>query len=355
MTPMLADVVRKHRDEVLEIATERLAELIPEQSLRDADNYLPTLVDEILAGLSDPQIDGSGDPRIARSAAEHGRERQRFGSNIEFVVHDFGVICDGISEVARRLGMQIDAGDWQKLNRALDFGIARAISGFEALRREQEQRDSAAELGGVAHELRNALAAASVAFEAVRRGRVGTQSRTADIVMRNLKRGGQLAANLVLESKLLTRPEPAFASLMLRPIVEDVVAATPAADAMIEIDVAPRLTVVADRELLTSALTNLVQNALKFTRSGGTVTVRARPTDQEVVIEVEDQCGGLPPEKVEALFEPFVQEGQNRTGLGLGLSIVRRIMLAHGGGVRARDLPGRGCIFELSFPLRGAP
>jgi hypothetical protein len=100
------------------------------------------------------------------------------------------VICDSVAEIAGRPGVTIDAADWQKLNRALDVTIAHAVSSYEALRRDEERRCSAAELGSIAHELRNALAAASVAFEVVKRGRVGAGSRTAEIVTRNLKRGG---------------------------------------------------------------------------------------------------------------------------------------------------------------------
>lgn len=106
----------------------------------------------------------------------------------------------------------------------------------------------------------------------------------------------------------------------------------------------------ADERLLTSAVGNLVQNALKFTRAGGTVVVRARAEREYVVIEVEDECGGLPPGRQEQLFQPFVQESANRSGLGLGLTITRRAVAAHGGQVHVRDLPGKGCVFTIHLP-----
>jgi signal transduction histidine kinase len=82
------------------------------------------------------------------------------------------------------------------------------------------------------------------------------------------------------------------------------------------------------------------------------VVVRARENEKSLAVDVEDECGGLPVGRAETLFVPFVQHGADRIGAGLGLSIVQKIMLAHGGRVRVRDLPGRGCIFELSFPRR---
>jgi signal transduction histidine kinase len=69
-----------------------------------------------------------------------------------------------------------------------------------------------------------------------------------------------------------------------------------------------------------------------------------------VLIEVEDECGGLPAGKAEDLFRPFEQRGTNRSGLGLGLAIARESVETNGGLVRARNLPGRGCVFTIDLP-----
>jgi signal transduction histidine kinase len=348
---MLADVVRERRGEVLEFARNRLTELMPERTARGGNEYLPLLLDHVVADLDDPHVKADADPALVSSAIHHGRERQRLGVDIQFVVHDFGVICDAIAEIVKRAGVHVDGTDWQKLNRALDFGIAEAISGYDTVRHQEERKRSAAAVGSLAHELRNALGAASVGFEAVKRGRVGPNSRTAEIVTRNLKQAALLTANLVVESKVDAQLKLAAAPVTLRPIVEDVVASVPAVrNLTTEIEVPPQVVVVADKQMLISAVTNLVQNAVKFTRPGGKVTVRARESAGAIAIEVEDECGGLPPGIADNLFSPFVQGGIDRSGVGLGLSIVKKIMLAHGGTARVQDLPGRGCILELSFP-----
>jgi hypothetical protein len=74
-----------------------------------------------------------------------------------------------------------------------------------------------------------------------------------------------------------------------------------------------------------------------------------------VTIEVADACGGLPPGKVDDLFAPLVQRGENRSGFGLGLAIARQAVEAHGGSIDVRDDPGDGCVFtiELPSPARG--
>jgi signal transduction histidine kinase len=105
-----------------------------------------------------------------------------------------------------------------------------------------------------------------------------------------------------------------------------------------------------DERLMTSALTNLLQNGVKFSRAGGTVVLRAHPDGERVVIDVEDQCGGLPPGKEEELFQPFVQRSVDRRGLGLGLTIVRQAIEAHGGRISVRNRPGVGCTFSAVLP-----
>jgi signal transduction histidine kinase len=68
------------------------------------------------------------------------------------------------------------------------------------------------------------------------------------------------------------------------------------------------------------------------------------------LIEVEDECGGLPPGGAEALFRPFEQRGADRAGLGLGLAISRQAIARHGGTITVRDMPGRGCVFVVEIP-----
>jgi signal transduction histidine kinase len=105
-----------------------------------------------------------------------------------------------------------------------------------------------------------------------------------------------------------------------------------------------------DRQTLASVLANLLQNAVKFSKPGGTVRLTTRVVDERVLIDVEDECGGLPPGKAEDLFRPFEQRGADRSGLGLGLAICLRRVEANGGRLRVRDVPGRGCVVTVELP-----
>jgi signal transduction histidine kinase len=100
-----------------------------------------------------------------------------------------------------------------------------------------------------------------------------------------------------------------------------------------------------------SAVMNLLQNALKSTCAGGRVVLRARREDTFVLIEVEDECGGLRESTNDPLQPRSERRARDRTGLGLGLSIARKAVKAHGGNIRIRNLPGTGCVFVVEIPL----
>jgi signal transduction histidine kinase len=110
------------------------------------------------------------------------------------------------------------------------------------------------------------------------------------------------------------------------------------------------LEVTTDRQLLTSAVSNLVQNGVRYTCTGGHVHVRATKRDDGLAIEVEDECGGLPPGAASDMFEPFVRGTTESPGMGLGLSIVTRASRTLGGDVHVRNLPGKGCVFTIDLP-----
>jgi hypothetical protein len=109
-----------------------------------------------------------------------------------------------------------------------------------------------------------------------------------------------------------------------------------------------------DPEMLAAAVGNLLQNAFKFTKHHSEVRLHAHVTGGRVLITVEDHCGGLPNGIPEKLLLPFVQSGQDRSGLGLGLDICRRGVEANNGILRVRDVPGSGCVFTIDLPAQVA-
>ncbi len=136
--------------------------------------------------------------------------------------------------------------------------------------------------------------------------------------------------------------------VLLRPIAEK------KGHAMIEElkEVAP---ISGDGEKLAQAVANLVDNAVKYTPPGGTITLRTESAGGAVTLRVMDTGIGIPAQDLDRIFERFYRVDRARSreegGTGLGLSIVRHIAEAHGGAVSVESYPGKGSTFTLSFPL----
>lgn len=111
--------------------------------------------------------------------------------------------------------------------------------------------------------------------------------------------------------------------------------------------------------LLAQALDNLLENACKYSPSGAPITVRTTRIEDAVQLSVEDRGEGLGPEELDRVFEPFYRSPQSRrqgqAGVGLGLSVARRIVTAFGGTITAQAEPGRGSRFLITLPAAPAP
>ena len=124
----------------------------------------------------------------------------------------------------------------------------------------------------------------------------------------------------------------------------------------LELEQTPEVSLLADRSQLAQAVSNLLENAIKYNRPDGRVVVRARESDGTLVLEVEDTGIGIPPEDMPRIFERFYRVDKARSretgGTGLGLSIVKHVAEVHGGSVEVESRPGSGSRFTLILPLR---
>ena len=106
----------------------------------------------------------------------------------------------------------------------------------------------------------------------------------------------------------------------------------------------------ADRQILAAIVVNLLQNAFKFTRPATTVVLSVTTRGDRVLIEIADECGGLPDGDIQELFRPFEQRNRDRTGLGLGLAFSRWGAEMNDGRISAHNLPDHGCVFVVDLP-----
>lgn len=292
------------------------------------------------------------------SAAAHGKELLELGFTVDQVVHDYGDLCQAITDLAVERDAPFTIDEFRTLNRCLDNAIADAVTEFSFRRDASRAAEVAAaenrRLGFLVHELRNALGTATLAVDALELSNMPVTGATGAVLKRSLRALKTLVDRAISEVRSNSESERA-AVFAVADFIADVSAAArldPRAGAceLVVEPVDPHLSIAGNRQLLSAALGNLLQNAFKFTHPGSTVRLRTAAVHDRVLIEVEDRCGGLPPGSIERMFKPFSQRANETSGLGLGLSIAREGVQADGGVLSVRNLPGTGCVFTIDLP-----
>jgi signal transduction histidine kinase len=349
----LHEFMAQHREELFGLVNDDLQRSAPDGDLAGA---VLALIDEMIAALQREAGLHVDSPLPGRSATAKwlGGRRQARGYAISKIAEDIGAISKRLGELGARHGLSFEAKEYQVFNECIDTASASALEEYSSQDREHREEEELERVGLVAHELRNTLAGARMSFAVLQLGEVGVRGKTGQVLDRSLRRLESLVGELVFAVRLRTGLQPELRPLFLTTLVAnatDVV--VPERNIALKAEVDERVQLQGDEELLSSALGNLLQNAFKFTHPGGTILVRGYREGPSVVLEVEDECGGLPPGKPEELFAPFVSKSVDRRGLGLGLTITRRAIEAHGGQVSVQNLPGKGCIFRATLPADG--
>jgi PAS domain S-box-containing protein len=275
---------------------------------------------------------------------------------------------------------------WTTANRYADDGSLQTVVAFgiditERKRAEEAQRQldeaqlaraeaeaankaKAEFLAVMSHELRtplNAIGGYSELLEMGLRGPV-TPAQLEDL--RKIRRSQRHLLGLINDIMNFARIETGHVSLSFDNVsVNETLAVL---DALTEPQVAakgieyahgrcdPGLTVWADKEKTRQILINLVSNAIKFTPSGGSIRIDCEPVNGTVRFHVHDTGRGIPRDKLDAIFEPFIQVNRQFTreqeGVGLGLAISRDLARMMGGELTARSKEGRGSTFTLVLP-----
>ncbi|HEY8927400.1 MAG TPA: HAMP domain-containing sensor histidine kinase [Polyangia bacterium] len=357
----LADVLQARRDEIVERFADRLYQLIASSALRREDviDSLGDFLDEVIAGIRVDQQRGQLGVATTDSptARAHGRQRFELGFDIGAMVREYGALRDVLFLVMEESGAVFTVAEVRSLSWYLVGGIANAASKYAQERDAELRRQTERHVGFLAHELRNPLASLRFAFDLLERlGLPPEGERAAAIVRTGINKLSELIDHALVGMKLQAGVQLQLEEVAVEPFVEALHAETSLDAQEKKISVALEIGATglrADRKYLGSALSNLLRNAVKFTRQGGTIHVRVKGAGDRVVFEVEDECGGLPEGDVQKVFDPFVQLGKDRSGFGLGLAIAKQAVEAHEGSLRVHDLPGHGCVFVLDLPAAG--
>ena len=321
-------------------------------------------IEQTATPMDSREISGPSDGETTRSevgtsAAQHGRELLSLGYTVDQVVHDYGDLCQSITDLAFERDAPFQIDEFRTLNRCLDNAIADAVTEFSYQRDcaadEKRTIEANQEAGFFAHELRNALGTATLAFAAAKAGNLGFSGATGSILERSLTALGDLIDHSLAEVRATAGKTVHSQMFSVADFIDEV---KRAADLVAQVkgcqftvsSVDEELALSGDRNLLYAAVGNLVQNALKFTHSHTEVTLNAYAVGDRILIDVKDHCGGLPAGDAETMFLPFTQNSDDKSGLGLGLSIARRSVESNDGTLSVRDVPGTGCIFTINLP-----
>jgi len=370
---MMHDFLSNNRIELIERCRAKVAERPTRAAtVLQLQTGVPLFLDQLIRTLRIEQtaqpmasrkISGpsGGAPALSEigvTAARHGKELLVLGFTVDQVVHDYGDLCQAITDLAYERDAPFKIDEFRTLNRCLDNAIAEAVTEFSYQRdfavADKQAVEMNERLGFLAHELRNFLGTATLAFTAAKVGNLSLAGATGSVLERSLVGLRNLIDRSLAEVRITAGPTVQRRVFSAAQFVTEV-----RHSAALEAEihgciftvsvVDPLLAIEGDWDLLFSAVGNLLQNAFKFTHPHTEVTLDVYATGDRILLDVKDNCGGLSPGTAENMFLPFVQTGADRSGLGLGLSIARRSVEANDGELSVRDVPGVGCIFTISL------
>ena len=241
-----------------------------------------------------------------------------------------------------------------------DGGCLAHIQDLTELRRLEMIRQDF--ISNISHELRTPIASVKALAETLNEGAVEDPSVAKDFLSRINAEADKLA-QMVQELGELSRIESGEAPLQIRSIniaeaighaVDRLRAQADRAELKLDIDSPPTLPeVLADEARVEQVLVNLIHNAIKFTPSGGRISISAKAKDNDIMVSVADTGIGIPPDDLPRIFERFYKADKSRTGggTGLGLAIAKHIAEAHGGRIWAESVEGKGSTFKFTLPL----
>jgi signal transduction histidine kinase len=352
---MLHTFIAEHRDQITRRATALSRARDPRLHAESPTAEVLSFLGQVTATLQHGVTAGSEVVTAINSkAAKNGAEMLRAGHPIVEVVQSYGDVCQAVTSLAAEAQVQISSDDFCIFNRCLDDAIGNAVTEHTRITAATRDVAEVQRLGFVAHELRDQLQTARLSLAVLKSSRAPVESLAGQLLETAHDNIAKLIERTLSDVRLAAGVQQRE-GVLIGPFLNEI-AATAELHAKhrgltFKIDAETTGSIEADRQLLSSAVMNLVHNALKFTKPGGKVWLKARTSATRLSVAVEDQCGGIP-DSARGVFASFAdRRGADRTGLGLGLSIAKRVVRAHNGDITVRNLPHVGCVFTIDMPL----
>jgi signal transduction histidine kinase len=365
---MLREFLNENREELIERCRLKVTmRRAPRATPRELTHGVPLFLDQLIdifprtGSLEDGKdLAGSDvtDKDIAQTATRHGKELLNHDFTIEQVVHDYGDLCQSITELAVERAAPITVREFGCLNITLDNAIASAVASYslehETALGAGSQLAAPERLGALANAMRNLMNTAILAASAMKRGSVGLGGATAAALDRSLIAMRGLIDRTLAEVRLDSSAAEAAEVIEMGPFIADIqlaaVLAATSTQCELTVVVQPNIFVRGDRHLLASAVANLLHAAVTSTQRGGEVFLTVRAIDGRVIIDIEDACTALSPDVVSELVARFEHRDWVGSGRGGALESARKLVEANAGTLSVRAVPGKGCLYIIYLP-----
>jgi signal transduction histidine kinase len=362
---MLRAFIGDNREELIErcrtkVARRRAPRATADEILHGVPLFLSQLVATFPDGVQPPPETELG---AALVAAKHGRELLRQGFTIEQVVHDYGDLCQSITELAAERAASIPPADFGVLNLRLDQAIASAVAAYcqqHAITVASESKLAASDrLGALAAEMRNLVNTSMLAISAMKRGSVGFGGATAAALDRSMAGMRGLIDRTLAEVRQESGETPHLEIIEIGPFIAAVQLAAGVEAALkgcdLTVVVEPDVFVEADRHVLHGAITNLLNGVLGSLKREGHIFLSARARGGHVIIDIEDSGADLDTGTLRGILQCFEDRAGATTALGSALLYSAKGVEASGGSLSARATGGRGCLYTIDLAGRPSP
>jgi two-component system phosphate regulon sensor histidine kinase PhoR len=354
-----------HAFNEMSVKTKELVETISEDRTRLA-TILNNMTDAVI------MLDSEANVSLANRAAEKlfDIKEAENRSIIEVVRdHEIDELLKLCLKTAETQTVQYESGISKRYLRAIAIPVIHneltnvllLLQDFTELRNLQTTRREL--IGNISHEFRTPLAGIKAMVETLASGATDSKKMSMDFLSRidsEVDRLTQLVAELTELSRIETgKTELKKEPVDLNQLVEEVVAQLdPQAErqklSIVRRPAADLPAIPADKGRVRQVIANLVHNAIKFTPTGGEITITTGALEKSVAVGITDTGIGIPKEELPRVFERFYKRDKARTGegTGMGLAIAKHVVEAHGGSIRVESEEGKGSTFSFSLPLQ---
>jgi len=358
----LADVFAHGQEEIVDEWRLQVSDLLRERHLDKPTltDHMPDLIAEITRDLELSRDGSIAAEQTRGSPPVHGVQRFHDGLDVGEVVGEYNLLRAAFSTVAERHDLYLVGEAARIINRRIDEAVRLSVMAYAAqqalMRKEQEDEH----LAFVAHDLRTPLNAVCLLVDQLRYGldekTLSASGNLFEILQRNLQRVNDLITK-VLEAKLPTSGlgtsfQPERRTFELWPLVQrlimDLHPVASKHDITVVNEIPHSLTMFADAGLISQVFQNLLGNSFKYA-ARGRIVVSACEDDSGVNCVVQDNGTGIPLEMLSKVFDKLATDPE-REGTGVGLTIVKQIVEAHGGTVSADNAHDSGATLRFSIP-----